>query len=236
MRYTLLMILLLAGVIQSIAQDQRLLNAQWRMNELNLDGISNVPPSNSEVPFVTIDFDNPQGGIFVFWTCGGDLCQVDGSFIGVNSFETSSIVCLSGGCGTMTNQSFSSKYDRFFNNGTSPLFTYDIQSIQGNSLQLTITNGSGGFAVFTSTVASVEDQDKISADIFPVPARDKLYIEVNYDVKFSHAIIFDVQGKLVSKQKVDNDQIHISNLDAGRYFLVLQTDQEQSFRTSFLVK
>ena len=63
--------------------------------------------------------------------------------------------------------------------------------------------------------------------IFPNPTTNNLTISLE-GIDFIDIIILDIQGKVLSKQSYlyDQDQINLSNINTGTYFLKIITPQE----------
>ena len=63
--------------------------------------------------------------------------------------------------------------------------------------------------------------------IFPNPTTNNLTISLE-GINYIDIIILDIQGKVLSKQSYlyDQDQINLSNISTGTYFLKIITPQE----------
>lgn len=74
-----------------------------------------------------------------------------------------------------------------------------------------------------STTLGVEDElINLSFNAYPNPTTDKLNLKIaNFNQKNMVYALFDVQGRLISKQKIEteNTQIGTDNLKAAIYFL-----------------
>lgn len=78
-------------------------------------------------------------------------------------------------------------------------------------------NNAGNLVTVVSTLSTADIiKEKIS--FYPNPAHDKLYIN-NNGVEISSISILDVTGKQVSEYKSFTDNIDVSKLDTGVYFL-----------------
>ncbi|MCD4682402.1 MAG: T9SS type A sorting domain-containing protein, partial [Bacteroidales bacterium] len=75
----------------------------------------------------------------------------------------------------------------------------------------------------TTNVGTYNSTDII---IYPVPAKDKLFISYNDNIQSVH--IFNNSGRVLKKQKCNSKQIElkIANLPDGIYFIRLQTGNE----------
>lgn len=90
-----------------------------------------------------------------------------------------------------------------------------------------------GFQQTMLAIVSVEDHlQDIEIDVYPNPAVDYLNISIpslQEDMQFS---LFDMQGKLIEKQKIDSKKFTIgfSNMSTGNYLLVF-SNKDQRIKT-----
>ncbi|TYA74698.1 T9SS type A sorting domain-containing protein [Seonamhaeicola marinus] len=88
------------------------------------------------------------------------------------------------------------------------------------------THGNGMFEATVSDVLSIDDVNDISDEIalFPNPATTTINVGVpaaKNDLKYA---IINVSGKLITKGTTENNQINVSYLTAGIYFIQLDID------------
>jgi uncharacterized repeat protein (TIGR03803 family) len=101
------------------------------------------------------------------------------------------------------------------------------------------TNGATPYATHLIEALAVgilnNSVDK-NLNVFPNPAEDQLFIELNKNVKISFIEIINLHGNNVKSQKIDNEQtsIDLSDLCGGVYILKLYTDK--GFVTKKIVK
>ena len=90
-----------------------------------------------------------------------------------------------------------------------------------------------GFQQTMLAIVSVEDHlQDIEIDVYPNPAVDYLNISIpalQEDMQFA---LFDMQGKLIEKQKIDSKKFTIgfSNMSTGNYLLVF-SNKDQRIKT-----
>ena len=90
-----------------------------------------------------------------------------------------------------------------------------------------------GFQQTMLAIVSVEDHlQEIEIDVYPNPAVEYLNISIpalQEDMQFS---LFDMQGKLIEKQKIDSKKFTIgfSNMSTGNYLLVF-SNKDQRIKT-----
>ncbi|MGB5983354.1 MAG: T9SS type A sorting domain-containing protein [Nonlabens sp.] len=233
----LTLLTILANFYLVHSQDQRLFDVRWELSNLNLDGVDHTPPNNSEVQSVSLEFSSTLPGSFNYWVCGGDMCGTDGVFVGQDQIDVTMITCLSGGCNLPPNSHFFFTYSSFFEEyQTTSIFSYDIQQTNGGSiLELAITNGSGDTAVYTSAVASVSENQEPKINFYPNPVSDRLYFETSHDFLPISVEVFDVLGRSISRQDIDDNNFDVSQYNVGRYFLLIKDDTGRTLRTSFLI-
>ena len=90
-----------------------------------------------------------------------------------------------------------------------------------------------GFQQTMLAIVSVEDHlQEIEIDVYPNPAVEYLNISIpalQEDMQFA---LFDMQGKLIEKQKIDSKKFTIgfSNMSTGNYLLVF-SNKDQRIKT-----
>jgi hypothetical protein len=77
----------------------------------------------------------------------------------------------------------------------------------------------------TVEVLSVDEIDANRISIYPNPASDVIYVDV--DETFN-AVIYNYQGQMIKNVNVDNGQINVSELTSGIYFLEIRTGNNVS--------
>ena len=69
-----------------------------------------------------------------------------------------------------------------------------------------------------------------SIKIYPLPATEKIFIELNHSHKISEILIHDINQKVVYQNNDysnQNYEVNISKLDSGVYFVVLIAENEK---------
>ena len=83
----------------------------------------------------------------------------------------------------------------------------------------------------------IADNPATGINIYPNPAKDKLYIEFNNeDLNIdAEVIIYNIQGQvMISKQiEAENSCIHLNNLNPGIY--IIRTRYDQTLLTRKLI-
>jgi hypothetical protein len=71
---------------------------------------------------------------------------------------------------------------------------------------------------------SIPDEELADVSIYPNPVEDVLTITTAADLTGRIATIFDMNGKRVLNQKLISDQLNVSNLQSGFYFLRIESN------------
>ena len=80
-------------------------------------------------------------------------------------------------------------------------------------------------ATIVVEMLGVDEVDTNNITIYPNPASDVVYVNVN---ETFNAVIYNYQGQIVKNVIVDNGQINVSNLTNGMYFLEIRTGNNVS--------
>jgi ligand-binding sensor domain-containing protein len=111
-----------------------------------------------------------------------------------------------------------------FANSSEGFSFIDLTFDKENRLWVT-TKGAGVF-VLSDIISSVEDEKVIENEItlFPNPSENYIKIENSRQIIISKYEIIDITGKTVQNGLYSSNQIYISNLSNGVYFIKLYTD------------
>lgn len=124
----------------------------------------------------------------------------------------------------------------FYGNEIDLLAWYNFESISTNSLIDKTMNGNDGTFIqydtnsFTggayycanATVSVNEVKKNIEMNIYPNPAQDVLTISSNEAI--NELFIYSIGGSLIKKEMLNNNQIDISSLEKGMYFLLINSE------------
>jgi len=102
-----------------------------------------------------------------------------------------------------------------------------IDEINNPAINSTHTIEEGSFLL------STEDETLASATLYPNPVQDVLTIRTATDLTEKIATIFDITGKKVYNQKLLNNQLDVSSLQDGVYFLRIESNGK-SIRRKFI--
>jgi hypothetical protein len=110
-----------------------------------------------------------------------------------------------------------------FNNNYAPFgpLAYTF-STSGDIIYLHITNTIGEVATFYASNLSQEEFLKTAITIYPNPVSNVLYIK-NAGITIENVKIYDLNGRLIKEEKLDDNQIDVSQLPQGIYILDIET-------------
>jgi len=211
----------IASLNSGFAQDPQLFGNTWYLHNLVINGNNNVPPSNSEVGFVTVAFDVPG-----FETMVCDVLTADISYNGSNEFTLSNLGATFEDCVMPTNTAFEVLYlDTFYEANSTDPFSYSIVMEGNGSKTLTVTAVTGDQAIYNSELLSTQEFTNSSYIIYPNPVTNsKLVIsglDNSYDAKSS---IYGSDGKKILEFDIeagDSKTIVVDQLPPGAYYMII---------------
>ncbi|WP_299362994.1 FG-GAP-like repeat-containing protein [Winogradskyella sp.] len=86
-----------------------------------------------------------------------------------------------------------------------------------------------------SAPLSLEDETLTNLYVYPNPVNDVLIIKTSTDLTEKIATVFDITGKRVYNQELSNNEIDVSGLQGGVYFLKIESNGK-SIRRKFVKK
>jgi hypothetical protein len=221
--------------LQAFSQDTRLFEQTWYLHDLVIDGESNIPPINNEIPFIPAEFFE-TGELFT------GMCEETGygelEYFETTEFEILNIAFLAGDCYTNwpINQQYSGLYQGFWELLQDGIVTYQIID-DGQLRTLIVTGVNNDYAVYRNEklVLSLEDISKSEFLIYPTIVRTNFKINYNPDSEIQKITIYDAIGQMVSTIVNQDSEIDVSNLLSGIYFVVIQTN-EGNITTKKIIK
>nr|WP_321226320.1 T9SS type A sorting domain-containing protein [uncultured Psychroserpens sp.] len=233
----ILIILALLFTTSNFAQDSRLFDNIWYLNDLIIDGTHNIPPTNEEIPFVPLEFIEPNEfltGICEAGMNGAIIYSANNEF----TFD-GGIAVLTGGCyDDPSNEDFNGLYVGFWFYTSLDVYEYSITETENNRT-LSIINSNGDEAIYGDQLLSIRDFNNDNFSIFPNPVNDILYIQKKQNVNFSKIMIFDFNGRLIQiEEQIDLDDlaVNVQKLNNGIYFISIENDANQVVFAKFVKK
>jgi len=204
---------------------QEVLENTWYLYNLTIDGDIFIPPVNGELPYVPLNFSEAwlQTDVCNYLDSNALFNVENSSFISTEF--TFSLI----DCSFQANATFEGIYFNFYfeNNPLAYPFTYLITT-EGTSKTLTITNYFGDEAIYGNEMLSTLNFSISLFTIYPNPVRNSFKIVYKNNLKVKTVNIYDVLGKLVLEEKEDVNQIDVSNLSNGLFFIKIETDKGNS--------
>ena len=216
------------------AQDPQLFENLWYLHDLIIDGESHIPPINSEIPFIAAEF-------FEDGTLYTEICDYGGvgilEYIGFDEFSILEMNFLQGGCHTNypINEDYAGLYLNFWYSVGDEIASYQI-TVNGEIRTLIITSVNSDFAVFKNEILlSMDSFSKSKLLIYPNPAQETLIIDNNFNQQVS-AKMYDVSGNLLYNHhtKTELSQIDVKQLQAGLYFIVIESETGERLSKKFV--
>jgi hypothetical protein len=123
----------------------------------------------------------------------------------------------------------------FLNNTVTSISKYQNELFIGGKFMVNQNDTITSFAKLRVYNYIDDNDDNLSAKIYPNPSKDFIQIEMPFSAKAESIQIFDVAGSNVSDFSVNNDfpKISISDLSSGIYILSVKTTNK-CYRTKFV--
>ena len=209
--------------IKASAQDSRLFENDWYLNNIIIDGNNNPAPSNSDLNFIILALTDTQTKNFLTYAC--EVFSAIVVYDQINprfSFSQYGTVFI-GDCSFQPNIDYATLYFSFFENEISFPFTYEVTTTNGIRF-LSITNESGDQAFYADQLLSIDDLDAPKLGASPNPFIDKITISsAQGDITEIH--MYNLLGKEVFQQKGNSQEVFLEELSSGVYFLKVYTDR-----------
>lgn len=230
MKY-LYFIIAIVSTLKCFAQDPQLFDNTWYLQKVIIDDVDYLPPFSSFRGELNFSNDNLDITHPYCEESFGTIISYEN--LDVFNLEDNPVILL-GSCVDPTYVDFMDRhYSIYFLDGqfAKNPFSYFF-GVDGNGIKvLTVTNDEGNQGIYGNQLLSVGDITPITISIYPNPVDDILYFSSE-----SHAVlsisIFDLLGAKLDDYSLNSengfDQISISNLDSGIYFLRILTDRGET--------
>jgi len=228
MKTLLFIFSVLIGVNTAFSQLPELLSSGWHIDYIVVDGVTyDGPFVNSqgivhpniifETTFASavIDPDSDSFGSMV------DYNANDAEFTFVNPSMTLP--------GCMQHCFFAGHYFSLLTRGgTDPVhFNYDIVDNTGD-LTLTLTDDAGDIAVYQDApILGINELQNIAISIYPNPVLESLFIAAEGE-EIETISVYTISGKRIISETLTTNQIDVSALKAGLYFIEMTTFEGKS--------
>ncbi|HBY66317.1 MAG TPA: hypothetical protein DEG69_00220 [Flavobacteriaceae bacterium] len=230
MNKLLLFLITLSTYVNLFAQEPELLNNTWYLQNLTIDDTDIFRPSNNEVQNVSATFE-ATGEMNHFFST---VCEsLDGTMTFDDPNSQFSYIelnqTLGEGCTDSDNADFEATYFQFYFNNAEDPFTYEIVNSEGDEMQLIITGDNGNQAFYSNTLLTSNSFSEISFKIYPNPVSETLFItsENNSIEKLN---VYSINGQFIFSEKENTEQLDVSALSNGLYFVEVTTENSISIR------
>src|SRR5690606_34120547 len=186
----LVLIFILLFSINGFSQHPELLDREWFLHKLVIEGEDIFPPVNWEVGHVIIIFYNDG---FDTGVCNGVTTYV--TYNEYFSFFIDESYITAEECTDPENQPFNNLYISFFVEYLNDDFYYLITSDTNENKYLVITNGNSDEAHYGNMPLSIEEFDALSMRVYPNPVAN--IVHINSTDIISEVSVYDIQGKVI---------------------------------------
>ena len=231
MKYLAAVVLFFFSISSNAQLDNILIENDWYLYSLSIEDQVFIPPVNSEMPYVELNFiDFKSTIIFESRACsiGNGVVIIDENnytLTFVNGISINLILC-----NFEENQEFDSIYFDFYSENASNPFNINLLIIDDPESNeelfgLEIVSANGDTAFYNSWLLSNDEFSVSTFKLFPNPVKDKFYISSTNENDFS-ITIFDITGKLIltKENKKSGESINIQTLKSGIYFISIKDD------------
>ncbi len=220
---TLLYILLFHISADTFAQDPILLDREWFLNELIINGESYPRTPNVD----GLAYFLEEAMYTSHATCAGGL-NATISYPSTNIFEIyDGTVLVDMGCNPEA-KVFMEAHHHFYGAYENPHnnpFDYIIVP-NGNHFMLTVTNTKGDKAIYgTQPIFAVGSFRRNTLTVYPNPAKSKLFISATTPQENIALKIINIEGKVLNTQNVvfkKETSMDVSGLSSGIYFVEIK--------------
>ncbi len=232
MRVLSFVILLLFCTLSYAQTEEILIQNDWYLNSLTIEGQVFIPPVNSEIPIVELNFiDFKSTVIFESQVCniGNGVVTIDEN----NSTLTfvNGIQITLGLCDIEENQEFDGLYfDFYYENSANPfninLLNIDILGSNEEFFGLEVFSANGDYAFYNNFILSNEDFNHSDYSIYPNPSNKEIFLQTNSETSKYSVDIYDVKGKLILSvnNKYSKEAINVESFTSGIYFVSIKDE------------
>ena len=231
---TLIFLLFLIFSTNSNAQLQDILvQNDWYLYSLNIDGTSYSPPVNAEVSSVLLTFQEINTEVlletFVCNSGFGNITvnEADSSFTFNEGIDITLILC-----DISENMDFEGYYFGFYYDNVAEVFTCEVVFIDDGSgnevLELIVNAPNGDFAHYFNYILSSEEFKKSIFSLYPNPIEDIFFVNSNTEIEDNNVsiIIYNVFGiRLLERNNISSyESVNIENFKSGIYFVSIKDE------------
>lgn len=210
----------------SFAQDPQLFENTWYLHEMFIEDIHFIPPTNNEIEYVPLYFDEPNS----METSACYVMTASLNFIGSGQFALFDGGMTLQGCENPENNDFGNYYMiDFWEDNFDEIFDYSI-SVEGSRKTLIIFNASNSVAIYSNVMLSTEKFNDFQFALYPNPTTGMLNVEGNVHIK--KVTVYDLLGRnvLETESMAQKIQVNLNHLKAGVYFAEITSEGKRTVR------
>ncbi|GAA0872908.1 hypothetical protein GCM10009117_20550 [Gangjinia marincola] len=191
----------------------------WYISHLQIDGNEIYPGQTGDNLYMNVsENEETQSGI-----CNGHVFQ----FVKI---ANSNDFTIPGGmnstladCSNNPNYDFELLYQEFYNGNNDPnqIFTYEIETLGNGAQRLVIIREDQDMVFYQTNSLGINDQHALVASIYPNPAKD--VVTISSEVVIDKVEVFNLQGKQILTANLQQNQLDVSFLPPGIYFIHLSS-------------
>ncbi|MEM7086415.1 MAG: T9SS type A sorting domain-containing protein [Bacteroidota bacterium] len=223
------LLLLTAGLISysGYSQDPQLIDNDWFLHNLILDGENNIPYNTGVSMNIDFLFDNGTNEYIIGLPASFEYFTYQVTYHPTDpEFTTTYLVSLTEGVCNIPGgpcDLFFQLYEPFYFDYQETPMTYEITDNGNGTLQLVVTNIDGDQAIYNTFLLGNETRTAVSFKLVPNPTSDVLSL-ISENQAITSLIIYSITGNKVMQPFVINQQIDVSILPTGLYFLEILTE------------
>lgn len=228
MKRLLIYIILISIGSNAIGQDPELIDNEWYLEKVIIDGETIFPPY---FPF------EPKVGRIYFEIDGmaKEFCDIRGCEASYdpneNIFMLGECVLLPGSCDRPEYIIFAGIYDSIFYEENNPInpFAYVLELGSDGILVLTITNAQGNQAIFGNKFLSTAEIISEKIKIYPNPSSSKIFLKSQKNT-ITKIELHTMLGESIQTLNNYVDSVDLSHLATGVYLLRIYTEHGSAIK------
>ncbi len=226
---------LFLGIGKSFSQNQNLIQSNWYLTELIMNGNSYFPPtSDATLPYIQLNF-NPSGNTYIIYTAVCNTVMSEAITFSNNettfSYLGASATLIT--CQNSNNDVIDSFYASFFfnlNPQETKTLSYSMTEVN-ELMMMTLTDVNGNQAIYSSMHLKTQSNSKSNISLWPNPTKDLVNISSERNLVSGHLEISNAFGQKIERYSFEAlpNSIDLSALPKGIYFVSIENQKEKSF-------
>lgn len=216
-----------------MAQEPWLFEFDWQLEQMRVDGVFSEPPSNSEINLVPMQIMDEDPNPDYMFTVACNSLEANVTYPAPFKIIFDGIISTLIKCEIPENSAFESDYFNFFLSSEGQELEYSfIVTLTGDYIGLVIFKDVNNHLTYNNGILNTDEFEQRSLVVYPNPARKVLKWNAP-EAENQLAQIYSLDGRLLLTQNTATNQIDVSGMAAGVYFLEL-TGKEGSIVKRFV--